>query len=154
MAGYLNMKKEDYIDKNYPNYIHPDLIITCPRQKIECIKNEDFPYIDLQYNLDPHAIKCSTCFIKPTMYLSINFYCNFCFPCFIKMLYEQQSDITNPVKVMKYKLFIGISNSIMLDVNNAIKNYLEKFDDLKDYDFSRLELSISTDYVMKNLLKK
>jgi hypothetical protein len=70
------------------------------------------------------------------------------------MLYKQQSEMTNPVQVMKYELFIGISNSIMLDVSNAIKNHLDKFGDSEDNDNSRLELSISTDYVMKNLLKK
>lgn len=117
----------DYIDKDYPEYISSDLIITCPRQKIECIKHKDFPSINVQNNFDTHAIKCSTCFIKPIMYLIcfIKPIKSYCFPCFIKMLYEQQSDITDPAQVKKYKLFIGISRSIMADVDNAIKNYLD-----------------------------
>lgn len=119
---------ENYIDKDYRDYISSNLIITCPRQKIECINHEEFPSLDVQNNFDPHAIKCSTCSIKPIMYLigfikPIKSYCNICFPCFIKMLYEQQSDITDPAQVKKYKLFIGISRSIMADVDNAIKNY-------------------------------
>ena len=116
---------ENFIDKDYREYVCSDSIIICPRQKIECIKHEDFPSLNVQNNFDLQAIKCSTCFTKPIIYLSLKFYCNFCLPCFINMLYTQQLDIKNPAQVLKYKLFIGISNSIIAEVDNTIKNHLD-----------------------------
>ena len=57
------------------------------------------------------------------MYLHIKFYCNFCFPCFIKLL-EDLSDTTNTPKRKKYKLFIGTTRSIMLEEGIYRKNYM------------------------------
>jgi hypothetical protein len=118
----ISQQNENSIYNRCPECLLQDYILKCPRQKIECIKDDDFPDLHVQNNLDLYPIICCICSNVPIMYLHIKFYCNFCFPCFIKLL-EKQSDMKNPLKIIKYRLFIGTLRSIMLEESTYRKNY-------------------------------